>query len=173
MLLLQLLLQAEEQAQKLHQDKMKEVLSNIKDVVVKLESEKLPAKKEELKRFSNENRDDNPNAGFIMVKPNEAGIDEVVSSKVPDSKPIKKPSKPAVKKEFELDEGKTGFGYAVKDGVILWQFPSKDSDVLEILVGWQQLVLLGKTKNQNITWWKARTREYTGFVNAKFVIISD
>jgi hypothetical protein len=156
--------------QKDHQDKMNDVLSKLKDTVVRLEAEKIPAKKDQLETFRVES-DQISDAGFVVIGADRDGVPEISSEKnhVADL-PEKKTSS---SESYELEEGKTGFGYAVKDGVILWAFPTKDSDVLEILVGWQQLVLLGKVRKENIDWWKVKTNDYQGFVNSKFVIISD
>jgi len=156
------------ESQKEHQEKLNKVLSNLKDAVVKLESEKLPARREEFEKYAKENSDDS-GFGFIVEKRGE--VNELKSVELPDGDlPPKKEKK--VKKDIKVKAG-SGFGYAVKDGVILWGRPSKNSDVLEILVSWQQLMLTGQVRSENIDWWKVKTTDYEGFVNSKFVIISD
>lgn len=166
--------QAEEiEFQRQHHERLKEIVSDIKDSVVKLESETIPAKKEQAADIYKEtNSDPAADSGFIVRTEQEDGLTRVYTEKVPDDSYIK--TKKMIPADiFEVDTSKTGFGYAVKDGVILWQYPTTDSDVIEILVSWQQLTILGRIKNDNINWWKVKTSEYTGFVNSKFLIISE
>ncbi|PLX69551.1 MAG: hypothetical protein C0603_01090 [Denitrovibrio sp.] len=158
------------QHQREYHEKLKGIVGSIKDAVVKLESENIPAKKQELSDIRNENSDDTtPSSGFIVKTEQDGMVTKVYTEKLPSIAPLT-----PVKKDFKVsEESKSGFGYAVKDGVILWQSPTKNSDVLEILVSWQQLSLLGKIDNDSIRWWKVKTKDYTGYVNSKFVIISD
>jgi len=158
------------QHQREYHEKLKGIVGSIKDAVVKLESDNIPAKKQELSDIRNENSDDTtPSSGFIVKTEQDGMVTKVYTEKLPSIAPLT-----PVKKDFKVsEESKSGFGYAVKDGVILWQSPTKNSDVLEILVSWQQLSLLGKIDNDSIRWWKVKTKDYTGYVNSKFVIISD
>lgn len=150
--------------------RLKSIVGSIKDAVVNLESEKLPAKKEELENIKNENRDDaTPMSGFVLKTEQDGAVTKIYTEKLPDVTPPVKPKKRANIKS----EAVSGFGYAVKDGVILWQYPTRKSDVLEILVSWQQLRLLEKVDNSGLNWWKVKTNDYTGYVNSKFIIVSD
>jgi hypothetical protein len=157
---------AEIDEQKKHQDNLNRIVDDIRISVEKLETEQIAAKEQQLKEMT--------------AKPEEAYEQPVVVRTVQDGDITKvfadKPKSGAKKSEggYEVEEyTQSGFGYAVKDGVILWKAPAKKSDVLEILVNWQKLTILGKVKNQGVNWWKVKTDEYTGFVNAMFVIVSD
>lgn len=163
--------QIKEQQQR--QERMKDIVSSIKDAVVKLESEKIPAEKEELAKIKNENADDaTPDSGFIVKTEKDGPVTKVYTENLPGAAPL--PAKKTVSSnEYNLKNKKAGFGYAVKDGVILWQRPTKDSDVLEILVSWQQLTLLGKLEKDGVTWWKVKTNDFTGYVNSKYIIVSE
>jgi len=155
--------------QRQHQAKLREMVDSVKDSVVKLESETLPAKKEELRRFEPAGDD----SGFNIRTEQENGITKVYAEKLPEYPDVKvKKPKPA-EELFKVEQEINGFGYAVKDGVILWQYPTKSADVLEILVSWQQLSILGRIKNDGLEWWKVKTKEHTGFVNSRFIIISE
>jgi hypothetical protein len=165
-------LQAEEiEKQKEYQTKLKGIVGSIKDTVVRLESEQLPKKKDELKKIKDENIDDStPLEGFVVKTEQEGSITKIITEKKIriDTKDTPK------KKQTPFPETKSsGFGYAVKDGVILWQYPARNSDVLEILVSWQQLNIIGRVENQGIKWLKIKTNDYTGYVNSKFVIVSE
>lgn len=159
--------------QRLYQQHLREIVGSIKDAVVRLETEKLTAKQEELKQMDADIKAAEDEASSIIVKTEKDGpVTKIITEKIPDiaPAPVKKPKKDA---EQELTPGKAGFGYAVKDGVILWGGPTTNSDVLEILVSWQQLAILGKTESKGNTWWKVKTNDFTGYVNSKFIIISD
>jgi len=165
---------ADIEEQKGFQERLKEIVGNIKDTVVKLESERLPAKREELGKIRDENVDDIIfEDGLIVKTETEDGITKVYTEKSPRDVPAVKKREYKLADTYELADKKIGFGYAVKDGVILWQSPSKNSDVLEILVSWQQLTLTGKVKNDGMNWWRVKTNDYTGYVNARFVIVSE
>ncbi len=156
--------------QREYHEKLKGIVGSIKDAVVKLESENIPAKKAELENIKNENTDDlTPESGFVVKMEQEGAVTKIYTEKLPQLPPVS----PKKKVYSVNEESKSGFGYAVKDGVILWQSPTRNSDVLEILVSWQQLSLLGKLENDSISWWKVKTNDYTGYVNSKFVIISE
>jgi len=151
--------------QRAEQERMREVIDKLKGSVVKLESEAIPAKKTELYGMAVTK----PNNMMVVKTETDGNIttihteaplsDESVSQQHIKTRPVK--------------DNDNGFGYAVKDGVILWQYPTKDSDVLEILVSWQQLILMEKVKKGGLTWWKVKTNDYTGYVNSRFIIVSD
>ncbi|MGD9808482.1 MAG: hypothetical protein AB7E76_12360 [Deferribacterales bacterium] len=152
------------EAQKAEQDRMREVLDKLKGSVVKLESEAIPAKKTEL-------------YGLAVTPPETMVVKTETDGKITTIYTEAPLSDESVERDNiktrPVKDGDSGFGYAVKDGVILWQYPTNDSDVLEILVSWQQLILLEKVKKGGHTWWKVKTNDYTGFVNSRFIIVSD
>jgi len=163
---------ADIEKQREHQARLKEIVGSIKDAVVKLESENLPAQKERLEQFRNENTDDmSPDDGFVVKTEQVGDMTMVYAEKSPE--PVQVKPKQTFVKDIDVKETKNAFGYAVKDGVILWQYPAKNSDVLEILVSWQQLNILGKVQNGGTTWWKVKTNDYTGYVDSRYVIISE
>jgi len=161
------------EAQRQYQGKLQEMVGNIKDAVVKLESENLPTKKEELDRLERDSRSNAElRSGFVIKTEQDGAITKIYTEKVPDVDAGKKDKSKTRAYGIE-EESKSGFGYAVKDGVILWMAPSKNSDVMEILGSWQQLTILSKLDNEGIHWLKVKTNDYTGYVNTRFVIISD
>ncbi|ADD68478.1 hypothetical protein Dacet_1714 [Denitrovibrio acetiphilus DSM 12809] len=157
--------QADEiEIQRQYHERLKEVVDGLKDSVVVLESEKLPAKREELREI----RSNDTAVPYVVKTEQDGAVTKMYTEPQPseDSVELPGPEKPDAARQ------KPGFGYAVKDGVILWQYPSTKSDVLEILVSWQQLSLLEKITNAGMTWWKVKTNDYTGYVNSRFIIIS-
>lgn len=156
---------ADIEVQKAEQAKMQEIIENLKGSVVKLESETLPAKKDELNSMVAKA----PGSNIIVKTESDGKIMTLSTEVAPSDESVAK--SPA--KTRPVADADSGFGYAVKDGVILWQHPTKRSDVLEILVSWQQLTLIEKVKQNGGTWWKVKTNDYTGYVNSRFIIVSD
>lgn len=152
---------------KKNQQLLSDSLSNMKELVVKLEARTLAEKQEELQKLKQEEED----TQITVVTKKEDGVTKI--------EPIGKPAKEAkpVQRKYatgpEIDTSKTGFGYAVKDGVILWRAPSKNSDVMEILIAWQQVSILGSVRNEGESWLKVKTQDYTGFADSKFIIASE
>lgn len=139
-------------AAKAHQQKMAETIDTLKAAVDQLENQTIPEKQDELNAMKNE--DNNPNVTVY--------------------KDDKEPEKKA--KKFVTGDsisGKNGYGYAVKDGVILWQRPAGDAEVVEILLAWQKVTILGNVKSEGVSWLKVKTADYTGYVNSKFIIASE
>lgn len=155
------------QEQKEYQDTLKEMVDNIKDAVVKLESEQIPAKQEQIRQAAVSYPEDQ----LVLKTEQDGPVTRIYTEKKPAEAPGGQQMMPADR--YPVDDSRTGFGYAVKDGVILWMHPTTDSDVLEILVSWQQLTLLGRVESRGTTWWKVKTADYTGFVNARFIIVSE
>lgn len=152
---------------KKNQQLLAESLDIMKDTVVKLESRTLAEKKEELARLEKEEND----TQITVVTKKEDGVTKIQpvgKTSVKDSKTSRKYASGP-----EIDTSKTGFGYAVKDGVILWRAPSKNSDVMEILIAWQQVSILGSVKSEGENWLKVKTQDYSGFVDSKFIIASE
>jgi len=151
---------------KKNQQLLADSLNMMKDTVVKLESRTLAEKKEELARLEKEEND----TQITVVTKKEDGVTKI--------QPVGKPAKDTkTSRKYasgpEIDTSKTGFGYAVKDGVILWRGPSKNTDVMEILIAWQQVSILGSVKNEGENWLKVKTQDYSGFVDSKFIIASE
>ncbi len=152
---------------KKNQQLLADSLDIMKDTVVKLESRTLAEKKAELEKLEKEEND----TQITVVAKKEDGVTKI--------QPVGKPSvkAPKTSRKYssgpEIDTSKTGFGYAVKDGVILWRGPSKNSDVMEILIAWQQVSILGSVKNEGENWLKVKTQDYSGFVDSKFIISSE
>ncbi|MGE4265863.1 MAG: hypothetical protein AB7F25_00375 [Deferribacterales bacterium] len=153
---------------KKNQQLLSDSLGNMKDMVVQLEARTLAEKKEELEKLKQEEED----TQITVVTKKEDGVTKIQ----PLGKPAKEATKPNQRKYAtgpEIDTSRTGFGYAVKDGVILWRAPSKNSDVMEILIAWQQVSILGSVKNEGENWLKVKTQDYTGFADSKFIIASE
>jgi len=153
--------------QKAQQEKMQEMVSNLKKAVVVLESEKLPAKKDELKAMKKSAQ--TKKSGLVVKTEDNGRITTLYTENAPTDDAVAKQTN----KSRPIQDTDKGFGYAVKDGVILWQHPSNNSDVLEILVSWQQLNLIEKVGKGSKAWWKVKTNDYTGYVNSRFIIVSD
>jgi hypothetical protein len=152
---------------KKNQQLLTDSLDMMKDTVVKLESRTLAQKKEELERLKQEEEETQIN----VVTKKENGV-----TKIQPVTKLPKETKSSGRKYAsgpEIDTSKTGFGYAVKDGVILWRGPSKNTDVMEILIAWQQVSILGSVKNEGENWLKIKTQDYSGFVDSKFIIASE
>lgn len=155
-------------AAKQHQQMLADTIDSLKSSVVKLESETLPEKKDEIDRFV----DAQQSGHSTVISRREDGIIRVETVKNPDSNVSNKKSRKYVSGN-DIVSGKTGFGYAVKDGVILWKTPSTNSDVEEILIAWQQVTILGSLKKDGVSWLKVKTADFSGFVDSKSIIASD
>lgn len=144
------------------QKKLAEAIDSIKSSVVKLETETLPQKRDELKELNKQD-----DSGITLITKKVDGITVVEAVKdadVTDTKKIK---------YTEAVNVNSGFGYAVKDGVILWHSPTINSEIVEVLLSWQQVTILGSISSEGVKWLKIKTADYTGYVNSKFVMVSD
>lgn len=156
-------------AAKQHQQMLAQAIDGLKSSVVKLESETIPEKQDEL----NQMKSSQDKGGITMIGKREDGIIRVQTLKNPVSDVKNNKTRKYVSGNDIVTNGRTGFGYAVKDGVILWQTPSSDSEVQEIMIAWQQVTILGSLKRDGINWLKVKTADFTGFVDSKSIIASD
>jgi len=149
------------------QQLLAETLDAMKETVLKLETTTIPDKKEEIAKAVKEA----DSTQITVVTKKENGVTKIQ----PLVKPVAEPDKGGRKYTtgVNIDTTKTGFGYVVKDGVILWKAPTKNSDVQEVLIAWQQVTILGAVKNEGDNWLRIKTQDYTGFVDSKFVISSE
>lgn len=145
-----------------NQKKLAETLDGIKSAVVKLETETIPQKKEEIQELNRQS-----DGGSSLVAKKIDGITVVETVKDADIADMKKT------KYIEASGLNAGFGYAVKDGVILWRSPSINSEIVEVLLSWQQVAILGSISSEGTKWLKIKTDDYTGYADSKYIMVSE
>ncbi len=146
------------------QKKLADMVDGIKASVVKLESETIPQKKAEIDSQKPEK------TPLTVVTKLDDGTTRIETLKNIDDAELKQLK---YKSADSADVSRTGFGYAVKDGVVLWHSPSRNSEVEEILLSWQQVSILGRLTNDGVNWLKIKTADFTGYVDAKYIIVSE